>query len=94
MHHRLDEARLRRTCSGMMGMKEYMEGEMILELGDAMDMIVHGMQFKEDDNKIVIYFLRGLNTMVDYLMIPKQDRKCLWDVKEFLVKKQYHNTIW
>ena len=30
-----------------------MEGETILEFGDAMDMIVCGMQFKKDDNKIV-----------------------------------------
>ena len=58
-----------------------MEGEMILEFGDTMDMIVCGMQFKKDDNKIVMYSLGGSNTMVDYLMIHKQDRKCLWDVK-------------
>ena len=30
-----------------------MEGKTILEFGDAMDMIVCGMQFKKDDNKIV-----------------------------------------
>ena len=79
----------------VMGMKEYMEGSaMVLEIwrvkrfldfGDAMDMTVCGTQFKKDDNKIkystTTYSLGGSNTMVDYLMICKQDRKCLWDVK-------------
>ena len=63
-----------------MGMKEHMEDETILEFGDAMDMIVCGMQFKKDDN-IVTYLLGGLNTTVDCLMIHKQDRECLWDAK-------------
>ena len=58
-----------------------MEGETILEFGDAMDMIVCGTQFKKDDNKIVTYSSGGSNTTVDYLMIRKQDRKCLWDAK-------------
>ena len=62
------------------GMKEYMEGETVLKFGDAMDMIVCGMQFKKDDN-IVTYLLGGLNTTVDCLMIHKQDRECLWDAK-------------
>ena len=54
-----------------------MEGETILEFGDAMDMIVCETQFKKDDNKIVTYSLGESNTTVDYLMICKQDRKCL-----------------
>ena len=54
-----------------------MEGETILEFGDAMDIIVCGMQFKEDDNKIVTCSSGGSNTTVDYLMIRKQVRKCL-----------------
>ena len=58
-----------------------MEGETILEFGDGMDMIVCGTQFEKDDNKIVKYLSRGSYTTVDYLMICKQDRKCLCDVK-------------
>ena len=58
-----------------------MDGETILESGDAMDMIVCGTQFKKNDNKIVTYSPGGLNTMVDYLMIHKHDRKCLWEKK-------------
>ena len=46
---------MRMLVEEVMGMKEYMEGEMILEFGDAMDMIVCGMQFKKDDNKIVTF---------------------------------------
>ena len=58
-----------------------MEGETILELGDSMDMIVHGTQFKKDENKIMTYSSGASNTTVDYLIIRKQDRKCLWDEK-------------
>ena len=46
-----------------------------------MDMIVRGTQFKKDENKIMTYSSGGLNTTVDYLIIRKQDRKCLWDEK-------------
>ena len=58
-----------------------MEGETILEFQDTKDVIVCGMQFKKDDNKIVMYSLVRSNTRVDYPMIRKQDRKCICDVK-------------
>ena len=72
-----------------------MEGETILEFGDAMDMIVCGMQFKKDD-KIVTYLLGRLNTTVDYLMIHKEDRKCLWDAKSIPGEEavsQHHRAV-
>ena len=68
---------------------EYMEGEMILEFGVAMDMIVCGMQFKKDDNKIVTCSLHGSNAMVDV----NRKGNVSGMQKQFLVKKQYRNTI-
>ena len=80
----------------VMAMKEYMEGETILEFGDAIDMIVCGIQFKKDD-KIVTYLSGGLNTAVDYLMMCKQDRECLWEVKtvpgEQVVSQHHHILV-
>ena len=40
-----------------------------------------GTQFQKDDNKLITYSSGGLATTVDYLMIRKQDRKCLQDAK-------------
>mgnify|MGYP007071599789 CR=1 FL=1 len=57
------------------------EGEKILEFGDAMEMIVCGTQFKKDDNKLITYSSGGSTTTVDYLMTRKRDRKCLQNAK-------------
>ena len=52
------------------------EGERILEFCEAAGMIVCGTQFRKADSKF-----SGSNTMVDYLMTWKQDRRGLKDTK-------------
>ena len=57
------------------------EGERILEFCEAMEMIVCGTQFRKAAHKLISYSSGGINTTVDYLMIRKQDRRCLKDAK-------------
>ena len=57
------------------------EGERILEFGDAMEMIVCGTQFKKDENKLVTYASGDRTTTVDYLMIRKEHRKLMTNAK-------------
>ena len=61
------------------------DGQRILEFGDAMEMIICGTQFKKDESKLVTYRAGrgggGLNTTTDYLMIYKVHRKLLQNTR-------------
>ena len=59
------------------------DGQRILEFGDAMEMIICETQFKKDESKLVTYTAGGggLNTTTDYLMIYKVHRKLLQNTR-------------
>ena len=57
------------------------EGERILELGDAVGMVVCNTFFKKEDSKLITYQSGDNRSMIDYLMIRKTDRCLVKDVK-------------
>ena len=56
------------------------EGEMLLEFADAMDLVVANTWFKKDEGKLVTYESGGCRTVVDYFLIRKKDRKLMRNV--------------
>ena len=57
------------------------EGERILELGDAMDMIVGNTFFQKRDSILITYSSGGNQSQIDYILTKKDDRKLISDVK-------------
>ena len=57
-----------------------MEGEMLLELADAMDLVVANTWFKKDERKLVTFESGGCRTVVDYILVPKEERKMVRNV--------------
>ena len=51
------------------------EGEMLLELADAMGLIIANTWFKKDEKKLMTFELNGCRTVVDYILVPKNERK-------------------
>ena len=56
--------------------QETLEGERILEFGDAVGMVVCNTFFKKEDSKLITYQSGDNRSMIDYLMVRKTDR-CL-----------------
>ena len=48
-----------------------LEGEMLLEFADAMDLAVANTWFKKHDQKLVTYESGGCKTVVDYILVRK-----------------------
>ena len=57
------------------------DGERILELGDAVGMVVCNTFFKKEDSKLITYQSGDNRSMIDYLMVRKTDRCLVKDVK-------------
>ena len=57
------------------------EGERILELGDAMNMVVCNTFFKNRENRLITYPSGGNQSQIDYIMTKKSDAKRVMDVK-------------
>ena len=57
------------------------EGERILELGDAMDMIVCNTFFQKRDSRLITYSSGGNQSQIEYILTKKDDRKLISDVK-------------
>ena len=57
------------------------EGERILELGAALDMVVCNTFFKKRDSRLITYVSGNSKTQIDYIMVRNKDRKFLKDVK-------------
>ena len=56
------------------------EGEMLLELADAMDLVVANTWFKKDEWKLVTFESGGCRMVVDYILVPKEERKMVRNV--------------
>ena len=56
------------------------EGEMLLELADAMDLVVANTWFKKGEKQLVTFEWDGCKTVVDYILVPKSDRKLVRNV--------------
>ena len=59
------------------------EGEMLLELADAMDLVVANTWFKKGEKQLVTFEWDGCRTVVDYILVPKSDRKLVRNVTVF-----------
>jgi hypothetical protein len=57
------------------------EGERILEFGDAMEMVVCNTLFKKEDKKLVTYESGGVSSTIDYLLMRKCDKRMVTNVK-------------
>ena len=57
------------------------EGEMLLEFADAMDLVVANTWFQKPEEKKVTYASGGNESVVDYVLVRKRDRKMVRDVK-------------
>ena len=61
--------------------KRNLEGEMILEFADSLNLAVANTWFKKEDNKLITYESGGCRTVVDYILVRKSERKFIRDVK-------------
>ena len=52
-----------------------LEGERILEMESALDMIVSNTFSKIYDTRLITYTLRPLKTLIAYIMVRNKDRK-------------------
>ena len=57
------------------------EGERILEMVEALDMIVYNTQIKKRDNRLITYSSCASSTKINYIHVSNQDRKLVKDVK-------------
>ena len=58
-----------------------LNGERILEIGSALDMVVSNMLFKKRDTRLIIYISRPSKTQIDYIMVRNKDTKRVREVK-------------
>ena len=63
------------------------DGEMILEFGDAVGMVVCNTFFKKEYSKLITYQSGNNRSMIDYPMVRKTDRCLVKDVKVILSKE-------
>ena len=56
------------------------EGDMLLEFADAMDMAVANTWFEKEDGKLVTYESGGHKTVVDYILVRKFERNMVWNI--------------
>ena len=57
------------------------EGEHVLEMGTALDMIVCNTWFKKRDSRLITCSSGAFNTQIDYILVRNKDRKLVKDVK-------------
>ena len=57
------------------------EGEIILEFGDTVGIVVCNTFFKKEDSKLIISQSGDNRSVIDYLMVRKTDRCIVKDVK-------------
>ena len=57
------------------------EGERILELASATDMVVANTMFDKRDSKLITFVSREFSTQIDYILIGKSSLKLVKDVK-------------
>ena len=73
-----------------------LEGERILEMGTALDMVVCNTWFKKQDSKLITYTSGGCATQIDYILVRKGDRKLVKDAKVIPgeeVASQHHIVV-
>ena len=58
------------------------EGEMLLEFADAMDLTVANTWFQKSEGKLVTHESGGCKTVVDYILVRKSERSLLKNVNE------------
>ena len=56
------------------------EGEMLLEFADAMNLVLANTCFKKNEGKLVTYESGGCRTVVDYILIRKNERRMVRNV--------------
>ena len=72
------------------------EGERILEMGAALDMVVCNTYFKKRDTRLITYTSGPSMTQIDYIMIRSIDKKVVTDVKVIPgeeVAQQHHLLV-
>ena len=57
------------------------EGERILEFGDALELVLCNTFFKKDEAKLITYSSGGCQSTIDYIMVRKEDRAQVRNVK-------------
>ena len=57
--------------------KRNVEGEMILEFADALNLAVANTWFVKDEGKLITYENRACRTVVDYILVRKTERKLI-----------------
>jgi hypothetical protein len=60
------------------------EGEMLLEFADAMNLAVANTWFRKNDQKLVTFESGGSKTVVDYILVRKSERNALRNVTVML----------
>ena len=69
-------------CMETMGFgQRNVEGEMLLELASALDLVVVNTCFKKRDSQKVTFESGGARTVVDYVLVRRQERAALRDAK-------------
>jgi len=58
-----------------------LEGEMMLDVAEAMELVVANTCFRKRDNQKVTFESGGARTVVDYVMVRKKERSMVKDVK-------------
>ena len=72
------------------------EGERILEMGSALDLVVCNTWFKKRDSRLITYTSGGCATQIDYILVRNKDRKLVKDVKVIPgeeVASQHHIVV-
>ena len=72
------------------------EGERILEMGAALDMVVCNTFFKKQDSRLITYTSGPSKTQIDYILVRNTDKKFVKDVKVLAgeeVAQQHHLLV-
>ena len=57
------------------------DGEMLLEFADALDLAIVNTWFKKEVRKMIMYETKACKTVIDFFLIRKRERKLVRDVK-------------
>ena len=68
------------------------EGEMLLEFADAMGLTVCNTWFTKKDSQKVTYESGGCKTVVDYVLIRREERQMISNVTVIQVNDLCHET--
>src|SRR5260221_7834353 len=75
------------------GTKNMEEGR-ILEFGDAMDLVVCNTMFKKEESKLVTYESGGTRSTIDHLLMRRQDRGMMRNVKVISGEECVSQHVW